>query len=66
MDWGPQGRSPNGTKKENVVPRPTSESTVIRPPIDSTSPVLMDNPNPVPPNRRAVVLSACSKATKIR
>ncbi len=53
------------TVKWKVLPRSTSLSTHKRPPIISTSLREMVSPRPEPPNRRVVVLSACSNASKI-
>ena len=53
------------TVKWNRLPRPTSLSTQIRPPIRSTSREAMARPRPVPPWRRVVEVSACSNISKI-
>ena len=51
--------------KWNVLPRPDSLSTQMRPPISSTSCGEMASPRPVPPYLRVVELSACANASKI-
>jgi len=63
--WYPRGASgtcsagmPKGMVNENVLPRPGSLSTHMRPPIRSTSPRLMVRPSPVPPYLRVVEESA--------
>ena len=52
-------------REPNVLPRPGSLSTQIRPPISSTSLAEIVRPRPVPPNRRVVEPSACSNGSKI-
>ena len=59
-------RVTSGTVKLNCVPRPGSLSNQIVPPINSTSPLEMDNPRPVPPNRRECELSAWVKDSNTR
>ena len=53
------GHLPSASSKRavkwKVLPRPTSLSTQIRPPISSTSREAMASPRPVPPKRRVVV-----------
>ena len=49
----------------NVLPLPSSLSTPRRPPIASTSRDEIVKPNPVPPKRRVVELSAWAKAEKM-
>ena len=51
--------------KWKVLPPPSSLSTHTRPPINSTSADEMASPSPVPPKRRVVDVSACSKALKM-
>ena len=51
---------------ENTLPRPTSLSRPIVPPINSVSRLAMASPSPVPPNRRVVDASACENDSKIR
>ena len=46
------------------LPFPGSLSTQIRPPISSTSSMVIASPRPVPPKRREVELSAWLKASK--
>ena len=53
--WLETGRH---TVKLNALPLPSSLATVISPPIFSTSFWLMVSPNPVPPKRRVIELSA--------
>ena len=53
-------------EKRNVLPRPGSLSTVIRPPMALTSWRAMVRPRPVPPCRRVVEGSAWVKASKSR
>lgn len=50
------------TRQKNVAP-PISlgESTAACPPISSLRPRTIESPSPVPPNRRVVEESACSK-----
>ena len=55
----------SATVKWNVLPRPTTLSTQIRPPICSTSWREIASPSPVPPKRRVVEASACAKASKM-
>jgi two-component system response regulator FixJ len=47
---------------QNVLPAPGVLSAPTSPPINSARRRLMANPSPVPPYRRVVELSACSKA----
>ncbi len=54
----------SGNRNQKVDPRPSVLSTPISPPMSSTSRLEMDNPRPVPPNRRAVEPSACVKGWK--
>ncbi len=58
-------RRPNGAVTKNVLPLPTSLVQPIRPPINSTKPLLMANPRPVPPYWRVVEESAWVKRSKI-
>ena len=51
--------------KWKVLPRPTSESTQIRPPISAVSLAEMVKPRPVPPNFRIVKPLHCTKGSKI-
>ena len=53
------------TVKWNWLPRPTSLSTQIRPPIMLTSREEIVSPRPVPPYCRVVELSACEKGSKM-
>src|SRR5262245_40008625 len=46
-----------GRVKKKVVPLPTTLSTQIRPPCNSTSARVIASPSPVPPIRRVLVLS---------
>ncbi len=55
---------PRRTVKWNRLPRPTSLSSQILPPIRSTSRAAIASPRPVPPWRRVVELSACSNMPK--
>ena len=57
--------SSNGAARKNVLPFPNSLVQPIRPPINSTKPLLMANPRPVPPYLRVVEESACVKRSKI-
>ena len=61
-----RGATANRAVKWNVLPCPSSLSTQIRPPISSTSRLVIASPSPVPPKRRVVELSACVNASKIR
>lgn len=56
---------PTCAVKQNVAPLPASLSTVIFPPIISTSCAQIVNPNPVPPYFRVVEESACENASKM-
>ena len=51
--------------KWNVLPRPTSPSTEIRPSINAISLEEIVNPRPVPPYFRVVEPSACSNGSKM-
>ncbi len=58
-------RISNGAVRKNVLPLPNSLVQPIRPPINSTNPLLMANPRPVPPYLRVVEESAWVKRSKI-
>ncbi len=58
-------RISNGAARKKVLPLPTSLVQPMRPPINSTRPLLMANPRPVPPYLRVVEESACVKRSKI-
>ena len=49
-----------------VLPSPGVLLSAISPPSSRTSSRLIERPNPVPPYWRAVVPSACAKASNIR
>jgi len=51
--------------KWNVLSILTWLFSHMRPPIFSTSRLVMDSPSPVPPNRREMELSTCVKASKM-
>ena len=53
----------SGRRTSKTVPLPTSLRTVIPPPMSSAIWRQMVRPSPVPPNRRVVVLSACTKGS---
>jgi hypothetical protein len=46
---GGTAAAPNQASKPNTLPRPTSLSTSIRPPISETSRAEIARPSPVPP-----------------
>ena len=48
--------------KRNVEPLPSVALAQMRPPIASTSGLLIARPSPVPPNLRVVLASACVNA----
>ena len=52
--------------KKNVLPLPGSLVTPTSPPSIAANRLDTASPNPVPPYRRVVELSACVKARKIR
>ena len=56
---------PSRSVKEKTLPRPTSESTRIVPPMSWTNWAEIVKPSPVPPNLRVVEPSTCSKGSKI-
>ena len=56
---------PSRTVKWNVLPRWTSLSTHRRPCMRSTSREAMASPRPLPPKRRVIEASACSKTSKM-
>ena len=49
-----------------VLPSPRALLSAISPPSRRTSSRLIESPKPVPPYWRAVVPSACAKASNIR
>ncbi len=51
--------------KWKVLPRPTSLSTQIRPPISATSWAEIAKPSPVPPYQRVIDPSACANGSKM-
>ena len=51
----------SGASNQNVEPRPTSDTTSMRPPIRSTMRRQIARPSPVPPYRRVVEASAWLK-----
>ena len=57
--------TPKRAEKRNREPRPGSLSTVMRPPMSSTSWAEIERPRPVPPYSRVVEPSAWAKASKI-
>src|SRR6185369_859109 len=59
----PPARTRIGRVKWNVLPRPTSLSTQMRPPCKVTSRFEIARPRPVPPYRRVVELSACRNSS---
>src|SRR5262249_49214775 len=54
-----------GSVNRKVEPRPSADSTQIRPPCISTMRFAIARPRPVPPFFRAVELSACWNSSKI-
>src|SRR5215467_9215859 len=52
-------RTTTGSVNANVEPRPTCDSTQIRPPCISMMRLEMASPKPVPPFLRVIALSAC-------
>ena len=60
---GPRAR-PKRSVKWNVLPRPTSLSSSMVPPIISTNLAEIARPSPVPPYLRVVEVSAWEKARK--
>jgi hypothetical protein len=57
---GPRSSTSSGSRTKNTEPTPGLLSTPTVPDIAVTSPLAMDSPRPVPPNRRATVSSACA------
>src|SRR5262245_46160122 len=55
-----------GMRTLKVDPRPTADSTQIRPPWSSTIRLAMESPRPVPPFLRVLEVSACWNSSKIR
>jgi len=49
----------------NVEPSPGTLTSVNEKPIDSQYCREMASPNPVPPNRRVIVVSSCANGSKI-
>ena len=56
----------SGISNQKSVPRPVSEDTPMRPPINSTMRLQIARPRPVPPYRRVVEASAWLKAVNSR
>src|SRR5215207_3427389 len=55
-----------GISKAKVEPRPSVDSTQMRPPCSSTIRLAMLNPSPVPPFSRVLDVSACWNSSKMR
>ncbi len=53
--------TPKGTVKWKILPLPSSLSAQIRPPMSSTSLLLIESPRPVPPYLRVVDASTWVK-----
>ena len=59
------GAAGSVTASENVEPTPGWLTTVMSPPMSVASWRLIARPSPVPPKRRVVEPSSCTKASKI-
>ena len=62
----PSGRFASRAVNQNVLPRPSSLSTPMAPPIISASCLEIASPSPVPPYFRVVELSACENDSNSR